>query len=104
MEFPPVMTEADLLTAPIGLYRVGARLVGGDGVRVRDTPFGKAYLFARVRDNTERPTGLDSLTVRVDGKQILTQWVVGAGPLAVAERLASLPGVAPTPWPDPYPV
>ena len=98
---PSVVTMDALETLPDGLYRVGNKAGHGD---VRETPYGTAYLFARVRPHGEPPAGVE-LRLRQDGRQILLQWVVGPGPMATPANLETLSGpYSPVPWPgEPYP-
>ena len=82
---PPLVTEAQLQTLPDGLYQVGDK--GKKGLRARrqtgtyfdmalnEMVTGPMVLMARVKPEVPTPMGIDSMVVRRDGKQIITQWV-----------------------------
>lgn len=83
----PLATDAELATLPPGLYVA----CGDDGVPRESEMFdvyypkldrhenGPAVLLARVREFGLLPDGVESITIRPDGFQIIKQWVLNRG-------------------------
>lgn len=98
MAFYQTLSEKELQIAPVGLYYVA----GDDGAPIEavkslydlhsdelktDTD---ARLMARVRESgQEIPVGIEGVTARADGKEILKAWV----PIALADAAANVDAV-----------
>lgn len=83
---PQIVTEVQLETLPDGLYQVGnkgskkaltpRRQTGTYyDFLTNDMKTGPMVLMARVKAAGSVPQGVNSVTIRGDGKQVITQWV-----------------------------
>lgn len=81
---PVIVREGDLEFLPEGVYAIGTDVDGvltvkrkiGDYFDVYDdkTRNGPLILLARIRAGRNLPAGVESITIRGDGKQVITAW------------------------------
>ena len=81
---PFVVLEAELDTLPEGLYTIAEDVAGTLTPKRKEGDYfdlytdemwhGPLVLLARVRAAGEIPSGVDSITIRRDGKQVITAW------------------------------